>query len=96
MIKAIENREIIPTPISEYVPKRVARQHVVLVGDSAHAQSPMTGAGFEEATLDAVALASVLEKEADIQQGLEYYELLRLNDMRSRVEAGQAFGRAMM
>ncbi|MFT3904367.1 MAG: NAD(P)/FAD-dependent oxidoreductase [Niabella sp.] len=96
VIHAIENREIIATPISEYIPNRVVRENVVLIGDAAHAQSPMTGAGFEEATLDAVALANVLEKEQDIPQALEHYQLLRLSSMRSRVEAGQAFGRSMM
>jgi len=96
VINAIEKRKIIATPISEYVPNRVVRENIVLIGDAAHAQSPMTGAGFEEATLDAVALTNVLEKHQDITQALEQYELLRLASMRRRVEGGQSFGRAML
>jgi 2-polyprenyl-6-methoxyphenol hydroxylase-like FAD-dependent oxidoreductase len=56
----------------------------------------MTGAGFEEAVLDAAALADALHKQADVSQGLQHYELMRLYAMRQRVEDGQSFSRSLM
>jgi len=96
IVNAIRRREVIATPISEYVPSRVVRGRVALVGDAAHAQTPMTGAGFEEAVLDAAALADVLKAQPDVSQGLQHYESLRLDAMRQRVEDGQAFSRSLI
>lgn len=78
LVEAICQREIIATPISEYVPERVVRGHVALVGDAAHAQSPMTGARFEEAVQDALALASTLRAQPDPTMALPLHEHARL------------------
>ncbi len=86
----------VATPISEYIPRHVVRGRVALVGDAAHAQTPMTGAGFEEAVLDAAALADALREPTGVLQGLQHYELMRLDAMRQRVEDGQSFSRSLM
>ena len=91
---AFRNREVIATPITEYLPERVANGRVTLIGDAAHAQTPMTGAGFQEAVFDAAALASTLANAPAPAEGVARFELLRLAQMRSRVEAGQSFSRA--
>jgi 2-polyprenyl-6-methoxyphenol hydroxylase-like FAD-dependent oxidoreductase len=96
IVQALRQREVVATPISEYVPQQVVRGRVALVGDAAHAQTPMTGAGFEEAVLDAAALADALRKQADVPQGLQHYEWMRLDAMRQRVEDGQSFSRSLM
>lgn len=64
-----------------------------MLGDAAHAQTPMTGAGFEEAVADAPALAEAFGG-ADAGGALERYEFARLTGMRARVSAGQSFSRS--
>ncbi|MEV6213580.1 NAD(P)/FAD-dependent oxidoreductase [Nocardia sp. NPDC051833] len=91
VIEAFQNREVIATPITEYLPRRVVDGRLALLGDAAHAQTPMTGAGFEEAVTDAAALAEVL---SGAEPDLRRYELLRLPGMRARVSAGQSFSRS--
>ncbi len=96
IVQALRAGEVVATPISEYIPQQVVRGCVALIGDAAHAQTPMTGAGFEEAVLDAAALADALRGQADVPQALQHYEWMRLEDMRQRVEAGQSFSRSLM
>ncbi|WP_442852616.1 FAD-dependent monooxygenase [Arthrobacter sp. 131MFCol6.1] len=48
MLDSIERRAVIGTPIAEYVPARLARGRVAIVGDAAHVPTPMTGSGFAE------------------------------------------------
>ncbi|ALJ19684.1 FAD-dependent monooxygenase [Microbacterium sp. No. 7] len=91
---AFRAREVIATPITEYLPDRVVSGPVALIGDAAHAQTPMTGAGFEEAVTDAEALAHALRDAASPVEGLQRYELARLADMRRRVSGGQSFSRS--
>ncbi len=96
IVQALRTRTVVATPVSEYVPHQVVRGRVALLGDAAHAQTPMTGAGFEEAVLDAAALADALRGQGDVAQALRHYEGMRLEDMRQRVETGQAFGLSLL
>jgi hypothetical protein len=48
-------------PAGEYLPSRLVRGRIALVGDAAHVASPMTGAGFQSALLDVEALATSLD-----------------------------------
>ncbi len=93
VVETIRDRSVIATPISEYLPERVVDGRVALVGDAAHAQTPMTGAGFEEAVIDAAALARELGGADDLGAALQRYELLRIGDMRDRMAAGASFSR---
>lgn len=91
---AFRDRQVIATPISEYVPDRVVSGRVALVGDAAHPQTPMTGAGFSEAVTDAGALADTLTEGTSAADWLQAYEFDRLKDMRRQVMAGQSFSRS--
>ncbi|MEV4152936.1 FAD-dependent monooxygenase [Nocardia salmonicida] len=93
VVEAFRARDVVATPITEYLPHRVVNGRIGVLGDAAHAQTPMTGAGFEEAVADAVALAEALDG-VGAEQGLERYEAARLAGMRSRVSAGQSFSRS--
>ncbi|MEV6062906.1 FAD-dependent monooxygenase [Nocardia asteroides] len=95
VVEAFRARDVVATPITEYLPRRVVNGRVGVLGDAAHAQTPMTGAGFEEAVADAVALAEALDG-ADAEPGLERYESMRLAGMRGRVSAGQSFSRSLV
>lgn len=94
IIEAFRTRQVIATPITEYLPQRVANERIAVLGDAAHAQTPMTGAGFEEAVADAAALAESFAGDVSATEALQGYELVRLTDMRRRVAGGQAFSRS--
>ncbi|MBB3695258.1 FAD-dependent monooxygenase [Sphingomonas sp. BK580] len=70
------------TPISQYVPTRLARGRVALVGDAAHATTPMTGSGLRFGLLDALALGRTMAgaDAEDCATSLASYEGLRLTD----------------
>ncbi|MGI6878289.1 FAD-dependent monooxygenase [Microbacterium sp. gxy059] len=95
VIEAFRDREVIATPITEYVPQQVASGRVAVLGDAAHAQTPMTGAGFEEAAEDALVLGRVLAHADSPVEALQAYEALRLMEMQDGVEAGQSFSRGV-
>ncbi|MFT4258975.1 FAD-dependent monooxygenase [Microbacterium sp.] len=91
---ALRAHEAIATPITEYLPDRVVDGRVALVGDAAHAQTPMTGAGFDEAVDDAHAIAEAVRRLGVEPAAFEAYELSRLADMRRGVSGGQSFSRS--
>lgn len=86
------------TPVAEYLPSRLVRQRVVLVGDAAHVASPMTGAGFQNALFDVAALASSLggPSGAGVPAGLRRYERERLSPARELVSSGMAWSRSYL
>lgn len=84
---------MLATPITAYLPHRVVNGRIGLLGDAAQTQTPMTGAGFEEAVTDAAALAEALDGVA-ADKGLERYESAGSAGMRSRVSAGQSCSRS--
>lgn len=97
--EALRERHVIATPITEYVPDRVTTDRVALIGDAAHAQTLMTGAGFREAVNDAYALSAAfegvnLESPEELADALAQYSFMRLNSMRGQVESGMSFSRA--
>ncbi|WP_329913517.1 FAD-dependent monooxygenase [Stenotrophomonas sp. SMYL86] len=92
--RAIRQAGALPMPISEYVPTQVARGRLALVGDAAHAQSPMTGAGFAESMLDALHVSRALRLEPGVVDALALYQQRRLPHMREQVLQGQVFGRS--
>jgi 2-polyprenyl-6-methoxyphenol hydroxylase-like FAD-dependent oxidoreductase len=85
-------------PVAEYLPSRLVRDRVVLVGDAAHVASPMTGAGFENALLDVASLAAELDGApgADVPAALGRYEQERLPRARGLVSSGMSWGRSYL
>lgn len=94
VVAALLAREVVATPITEYLPERVVNGRLALLGDAAHVQSPMTGAGFEEAVTDATVLVAALRDNGAVVDALLQYELVRLPRMRRRVRGGQSFSRS--
>jgi 2-polyprenyl-6-methoxyphenol hydroxylase-like FAD-dependent oxidoreductase len=95
----VTHGEVFGTPVAEYLPARLVRGRVVLIGDAAHVASPMTGAGFQNALLDVRALAAALDHvpapgvpESDVPTGLDRYERERLPLVRRLVSSGMAWG----
>ena len=94
ILHCIERREVIGTPVAEYMPERLVRGRVCLVGDAAHVPSPMTGRGFAASAQDALALAEALEREMsanDVADALGRYEEKRLKAARDLVLSGRSF-----
>jgi hypothetical protein len=50
---ALEESHLFATPLAQYWPDRLVRDRVVLLGDTAHAASPMVGGGFRHGLYDA-------------------------------------------
>ena len=88
--------DFVGTPITEYVPERLVRERMVLVGDAAHVPTPMTGRGFATSLDDAEALARCLEGVGPegVPSALAAYESERLGPARSLVRSGQSFSRS--
>jgi 2-polyprenyl-6-methoxyphenol hydroxylase-like FAD-dependent oxidoreductase len=93
----VTHGEVFGTPVAEYLPVRLVRGRVVLVGDAAHVASPMTGTGFETALQDVGALAAALSSPAaDVPTALDRYERERLPHARRVVSSGMAWGRSYL
>jgi 2-polyprenyl-6-methoxyphenol hydroxylase-like FAD-dependent oxidoreductase len=94
----VTHGEVLGTPVAEYLPPRLVRGRVALIGDAAHVASPMTGAGFQNALLDVGALAAALGGGTgpDVPAGLERYERERLPQARRLVSSGAAWGRSYL
>ncbi|MET9329116.1 NAD(P)/FAD-dependent oxidoreductase [Tsukamurella sp. NPDC003166] len=102
--KAFAEHDVIATPITEYIADTVVTGRVAIIGDAAHAQSPMTGAGYYEACADAASIADAiggdLGKPAmaltgndpdEVRVALRRYEAQRLQPMRRKVQGGMSF-----
>lgn len=97
---AIQSQTLIGIPIKEYVPERLVKGRMALVGDAAHVPAPVTASGFNESLQDAVALGKCAAQGMQGQkavQALAKYESLRLEKVRQMVQSGQfysaSFGR---
>ncbi len=93
---ALRRREFIGTPVAEYLPTRVTRGSVVIVGDAAHAVGPVTGAGFHNGLLDVEALTHVLRLAAwdQVPNALDEYERRRLQLARELVGESQRWSQS--
>ncbi len=94
----VTHGEVFGTPVAEYLPARLVRGRVALIGDAAHVASPMTGAGFQNALLDVAALAASLDSltAPDAPTGLDRYERERLTQARRLVSSGMAWGQSYL
>lgn len=89
-------RKFIGKPIAEYLPRRLVRGAVALVGDAARVVNPVTGAGFHNGLLDVEALAAELRNapRGGVPQALGQYQRRRLKQARSLVAQSQQWSRA--
>lgn len=97
ILDCIGRRAVIGTPIAEYVPERLTRGRLALVGDAAHVPTPMTGKGFGASLQDALAIADAASngvRGSAGQEALYRYEQQRLQSARSLVKGGQQFSRS--
>ena len=91
---SVEQRRIIATPITEYVPQRLVRDRMAVIGDAAHVPSPMTGAGFDTGLADAETLGELTSDGVIGPKGpqvLRAYEQQRLRSAQQMVRSGQGF-----
>ena len=95
---AMTHGQVVGTPVAEYLPPRLVRGRVALVGDAAHVASPMTGAGFRNALLDVAALAACLDsaEPASVPAGLARYQHERLPLARQLVSSGMSWGHSCL
>jgi 2-polyprenyl-6-methoxyphenol hydroxylase-like FAD-dependent oxidoreductase len=96
ILDGIAHRTILGTPVVEYMPDRLVRGRLCLVGDAAHVATPMTGNGFGTAASDAIALARFLDAgmlATAPEEALQSYEGARLDAVRAVVLSGQRFSR---
>ncbi len=96
ILDCIDTRTILGTPVIEYLPDRLVKGRLCLVGDAAHVATPMTGNGFITAANDAMALAQFLDEDmldAEPEDALLSYESARLDEVRAVVLSGQRFSR---
>ncbi|GAB3460911.1 3-hydroxybenzoate 6-monooxygenase [Streptomonospora sediminis] len=94
IVDCLSRRDIIGTPIGEYVPYRLTMGRTCLIGDAAHLPSPMTGSGFSASAEDALVLGSAIEQHSSIAKALSEYEASRLQPGRQLVRSGQSFSRS--
>jgi 2-polyprenyl-6-methoxyphenol hydroxylase-like FAD-dependent oxidoreductase len=95
---ALRDGLIFATPIVQYWPVRLVRGRVVIVGDAAHAASPMVGGGFRQGLYDTAALVDAFDHGGD-RDGpglLTRYEPRRLFAAQTHVERSQSAGAAYL
>jgi 2-polyprenyl-6-methoxyphenol hydroxylase-like FAD-dependent oxidoreductase len=94
---SIQTRNLIATPIAEYVPEVLVKGRIALVGDAAHLPTPLTASGFNASLEDAATLADCVAKEiqrGDVVGALLQYQSSRLRVARQIVQSGQGFSRS--
>jgi 2-polyprenyl-6-methoxyphenol hydroxylase-like FAD-dependent oxidoreductase len=94
---SIQTRNLIATPIAEYVPQVLVKGRIALVGDAAHLPTPLTASGFNASLEDAATLADCIAKEkqsGNVVEALLQYQSRRLKVARQIVQSGQGFSRS--
>ena len=90
---AVRQRNFIGTPLAEYLPQRLVRGGVALIGNAAHAVGPITGSGFHSGMLDVQALVGAVGAPGpdSMQDRLRTFEQDRLAPARSLVKTSRAW-----
>ena len=95
---AIQSRTLIGIPIKEYVPDRLVKGRIAIVGDAAHVPAPVTASGFNESLQDAVILGNCVAQQSTTAQEardvLANYESQRLQIVRQMVLSGAFYTRS--
>ena len=98
---AIKSELLFGTPLVEYMPERVSRGRLAIVGDAAHVASPMVGAGLSYGLMDGAALIAAVSDAGGTagragSEVLRRYERERLNSNRALVHESLAQTRALL
>ncbi|WP_217504778.1 MULTISPECIES: FAD-dependent monooxygenase [Paenibacillus] len=96
ILHSIHTRNLIGTPIAEYVPDTLVKGRIAIVGDAAHVLTPLTASGFNSSLQDAATLADCVAEGIQGTKGAEAlleYESKRLKGVRQIVQSGQSFSR---
>ncbi len=101
IIHALTHRDVFATPVAEYVPNRLKRGQLAVIGDAARVVSPMTGMGFVAGTMDAGVLAECLGGMEDrsipsISLALNRFEEARLKASQELAKTSIAWSRAYL
>jgi 2-polyprenyl-6-methoxyphenol hydroxylase-like FAD-dependent oxidoreductase len=73
----------------------LTKGRIAIIGDAAHAMTPMTGSGFNDSLDDTVAIMDAIEHHPhSITDALAEYQTRRLNTVRQDVLGGQGFSRS--
>ncbi len=90
VVRAIDERIIFGTPLTEYYPQRLVNGRVAILGDAGHVASPMVGHGLALGWLDAHALAAAIAAEGKPNgRALAAYEGARLSESQQHVTESQ-------
>lgn len=95
--RAAQTHNITGIPVKEYVPDRLVKKRVAIVGDAAHVPAPITASGVNESLQDVAELGKCVAKSVQNHaaiEALKQYESLRLEKVRQIVLSGQAFSRS--
>lgn len=95
--RAAQTHNITGIPVKEYVPDRLVKKRVAIVGDAAHVPAPITASGVNESLQDVAELGKCVTKNVQNHaaiEALKQYESLRLEKVRQIVLSGQAFSRS--
>lgn len=96
-LHALETRSLTGIPIKEYIPEKLVKNRIALVGDAAHVPAPITASGFNESLQDAAVLGKFAAKGIEGNRAidaLKQYESSRLNKVRQMVQSGKSFSRS--
>jgi 2-polyprenyl-6-methoxyphenol hydroxylase-like FAD-dependent oxidoreductase len=78
ILRTLDSGNVFATPVAEYVPVRLVRGPLVLIGDAAHVAVPATGAGLYTGLEDVEALGRIMEAgRGGVQAALKRYETVR-------------------
>jgi 2-polyprenyl-6-methoxyphenol hydroxylase-like FAD-dependent oxidoreductase len=94
--QSLLRRQIVGTPVAEYMPVQLVRSTAALIGDAAHVVSPITGAGFHNGLLDVQALTAALRETSpgQLHDALSQYQQRRLRPARQLVSQSQQWSQA--
>lgn len=92
----LRRRAVTGTPVGEYLPDRLARGRIAIIGDAAHVSTPMTGRGFTQALDGVEVLVEELAGRAagGVVDALAAYERRCLEPARRLVLSGMSFSRS--
>ena len=96
VIESTDTKNIIRTDLYDFKPIRTwHKNHVVLMGDAAHATTPNLGQGACQAIEDAYSLASFLSEESSIETAFKQYQSARIKKATNVVNTSYLYAKLL-